>query len=309
MSTADPTLRHVRGWIDRIDAAQLVLLALRTRLAGVAAEQKRRSARPLRDIGREQAVKRRCERIALRLGVHPRAAGVLVDVAIAEAHRAQGLAPDLGQGRAEPGPDIMSPTMDIDSPGHGMHAALLRCFPPPARWAPVLAALPAGLQARWMDRAMARVLAGPCRQGMLDFLHGRRLGVEVADLGLRWVVTFDRGRLCTVAGDAEAVVRGDAADLLALAGRLEDADRLFFQRRLVLTGDTELGLTARNLLDALPWDEIPLGLRVLLNRGARVAREARAAYQDGTRGTRRDADKPRQGIPTDRNPSRNGAHE
>ena len=78
---------------------------------------------------------------------------------------------------------------------------------------------------------------------------------------------------------AEAVVRGTATDLMLLAGRLEDADTLFFQRRLVLTGDVELGLTARNMLDRLPWETVPLGLRIALNRGARFARAARDAHR------------------------------
>jgi predicted lipid carrier protein YhbT len=79
--------------------------------------------------------------------------------------------------------------------------------------------------------------------------------------------------------EAESTVRGGATDLLLLASRLEDADTLFFQRRLQLTGDTELGLAVRNLLDQLPWETIPLGLRIALNRGARFARAARAAYR------------------------------
>ena len=66
--------------------------------------------------------------------------------------------------------------------------------------------------------------------------------------------------------------------VLLLAGRREDADTLFFQRRLVLTGDTELGLTARNVLDRLPWEQVPLALRIAINRGARFADAARAAY-------------------------------
>ncbi len=77
-------------------------------------------------------------------------------------------------------------------------------------------------------------------------------------------------------------MRGSATDLLLLASRLEDADTLFFQRRLELTGDTELGLTARNMLERLPWASIPLGLRIALNRGARFARAARAAHRGAT---------------------------
>ena len=126
---------------------------------------------------------------------------------------------------------------------------------------------------------MAKVLAAPLRDGTLDFMAGRRLGIEVSDLGLRWVVELQGQRLAAVDAAAEATVRGSATDLLLLAGRLEDADTLFFQRRLVLTGDVELGLTARNLLDRLPWESVPLGLRIALNRGARLARAARSAHQ------------------------------
>ena len=106
-----------------------------------------------------------------------------------------------------------------------------------------------------------------------------RLGIEVSDLGLAWVLELDGDRLRAVETQAEASVRGSATDLLLLASRLEDADTLFFQRRLEVTGDTELGLTARNLLDRLPWESVPLGVRILLNRGARLARQARNAHR------------------------------
>ncbi len=126
---------------------------------------------------------------------------------------------------------------------------------------------------------MARVLGPFVRDGTMDFMNGRRIAIEVSDLRLRWVLELREKRLCVVDGEPEASVRGSATDLLLLAGRLEDADTLFFQRALVLTGDTELGLTARNLLERLPWEEIPLGLRIVLNRGARFARVARQAHR------------------------------
>jgi predicted lipid carrier protein YhbT len=125
---------------------------------------------------------------------------------------------------------------------------------------------------------MARALAAPLAAGTLDFLRDRRLGIEVTDLGLQWVLGLHADRLALVPGAAEASVRGSATDLLLLAARQEDADTLFFQRRLVLTGDTELGLAARNVLEGLPWDGVPLGLRIVLDRGARLARAARDAH-------------------------------
>ena len=45
-------------------------------------------------------------------------------------------------------------------------------------------------------------------------------------------------------------ITGRARDFLRLATRLEDADTLFFQRRLKMEGDTELGLYLKNFLDA-----------------------------------------------------------
>ena len=101
----------------------------------------------------------------------------------------------------------------------------------------------------------------------------------MSDLQLCWVLELHDGRLCVGDGVPEASVRGSATDLLLLASRLEDADTLFFQRALELTGDTELGLTARNLLERLPWESVPLGLRIALNRGARLARAAREAHR------------------------------
>lgn len=163
--------------------------------------------------------------------------------------------------------------MDTDS--------ILRLLPPPAHLRAPLRLLPPPIVRQATQRLLERVLAGPFASGVLDDMAGRTLGVEVTDLGLHWVVKVGARRLerVEVEGEAEATVRGSATDLLLLAARLEDADTLFFHRRLQLTGDVELGLAIRNLLDQLPWDSIPLGLRVALNRGARLARAAREAHQ------------------------------
>jgi predicted lipid carrier protein YhbT len=124
-------------------------------------------------------------------------------------------------------------------------------------------------------------LAAPLAAGELEPINGRRLAIEASDLGLRWVVEVETGQIKVLdpALDAEATIRGSATDLLRLAARLEDADTLFFQRALQLTGDVELGLTARNLLDRLPWESVPLALRILLQRTARIAERARLAHR------------------------------
>ncbi len=46
------------------------------------------------------------------------------------------------------------------------------------------------------------------------------------------------------------VIRAETAALLRLARGEDDADRLFFERRLVMEGDTEFALLLKNTLDA-----------------------------------------------------------
>jgi predicted lipid carrier protein YhbT len=171
--------------------------------------------------------------------------------------------------------------VDRDSEPARFPFTLLRLLPPPERLAGPLRMVPEPLLRHGSARIIAQVLAAPLEDGRLDEFAGRRIGVEITDLGLRWVVAIGERRLEALepAAEAEATVRGSATDLLLLASRLEDADTLFFRRRLQLTGDVELGLALRNLLDQLPWDSLPLGLRIALNRGARFARAARAAYR------------------------------
>ena len=272
-------LARLRRAIDGIDHALLLLLAARARLARRAERCKRAAGLPMRDPAREARVHARAQALAVRIGLPATTARRAIGLAIDVACREQGIAFDLDQGGTVTDAGIMAADMDPATESPPRAARLLRLLPPPSRLAPWLRALPPTLQQRLLERAMARVLAAPIADGALDFMRGRRLGIDVTDLDLHWVIELRDGQLTASGTAPEASVRGSATDLLLLASRLEDADTLFFQRRLVLTGDTELGLTARNLLERLPWESVPLGLRIVLNRGARLARDARAAYR------------------------------
>ena len=280
MPERTPGLTPVRLAIDGVDDGLVLLLAARAQLAKLAGRIKRHAGVGGRDAAREQRVRRRAEALATALGVAPGTASSMLDVAIGEACRAQGLAADLDQGANRGSGGMIAAIMQTqDHFAPDAAHSLLRLLPPPHRIAPLLRVVPPSVQKRLLERAMAKVLAAPLGDGTLDFMAGRRLGIEVGDLGLRWVVELQGQRLQVVDAPAEAVVRGTATDLMLLAGRLEDADTLFFQRRLELTGAVELGLTARNMLDRLPWETVPLGLRIALNRGARLARAARDAHR------------------------------
>ncbi|MFP7721311.1 ubiquinone anaerobic biosynthesis accessory factor UbiT [Lysobacter sp. A3-1-A15] len=275
------TLRGLRRAIDVIDDASLVLLATRGQLARVAGRIKTARGLPLRDPAREARVHARARALAQRLGIEPDTARAFRAVAVADACRRQGLRPDLGQCAGAGGPFTMA-VMPGPVEAHPAVRHLLRWLPPPSRLAPVLRRLPAAASHQLLGRALEKVLATPVSNGDFEFMVGRRIGIEVIDLGLRWVIQCDEAGLRAGDGAAEATVRGTATDLLLLASRLEDADTLFFQRRLVLTGDVELGLTARNLLERLPWESVPLGIRIGLNRAARLASAAREAHHGRT---------------------------
>lgn len=275
-------LSRVRHVIDRIDDAMLLLLAGRARLVGHAERCKTDAGLPLRDRLRERQVQERAQALAGRLGLPASTARRAMRLAIEDACRVQGLEPDLDQGEAPADTGMIVGTMHTshdfsETPARLSH--LLRFLPPPARLAPWLRALSPALQRRVLERVITTVLVAPIDAGALDFMRGRRLGVQISDLGLRWVIEFGEAGISVGDGEPEATVRGTATDLLLLASRLEDADTLFFQRRLTLIGDTELGLTVRNLLERLPWETVPLGVRIGLNRGARFARAARAAHR------------------------------
>lgn len=279
------TLAGIRRVIDLVDGASLLLLAARGRLAIEAGRRKRAQGRPILDAPRERRVHERAQRLAAWMGLPGDTAGAAVAVAIADARRRQARMADLDQGMPVPPIGTMADMPDA-TPDSMTDAPFLRLLlaslPPPRRLAPILQAVPAAARDRVVRRACMQVLQAALAGGDLEFMQGRRLGIEVSDLGLRWVVERRGDQLHVDQGEAEASVRGSATDLLLMAARLEDADTLFFQRRLVLTGDVELGLTVRNLLDRLPWDAVPLAVRIGLNRGAKLAEAARQAHRERT---------------------------
>ncbi len=273
-----PPLLAVRRLIDHVDRSLLLLVAARRALVARAAAIKRQAGVPLRDDAREARVQAQARRWARRLGIAEPTAQALAALLIDDACRLQGIDPTLRSS---------SMSLIALAPPHASAApriaapSWLRWLPPPARLAPLLRRVPDPLLCRLLDELFRRALAAPLAAGLLQPLERRRVGIAVSDLGLGWTVVPQAGRIAVEAGlaQAESIVHGSATDLLLLASRLEDADTLFFQRRLKLTGDIELGLTARNLLDQMPWEQVPLAARIVLHRVARFAGTARQAWR------------------------------
>ena len=101
--------------------------------------------------------------------------------------------------------------------------------------------------------------------GELEFLENRWLKVEVRDLELSWFITLRQGKLqISESAIADVTFSGDTNDLILIAARKEDPDTLFFQRRLAIEGDTELGLYVKNLMDSIDLESMPAPLRISL---------------------------------------------
>lgn len=126
-------------------------------------------------------------------------------------------------------------------------------FRPPKFLAEVGPKLP---QRPWSDALCASLeLARFTKQINADFsfLEGRTLRILIEDLGARATLRYVNGHFRPAAADIEADVsfRAASADFLKLLRRTEDPDTLFFQRKLRIEGDTELGLHLKNLLDSI----------------------------------------------------------
>lgn len=101
--------------------------------------------------------------------------------------------------------------------------------------------------------AGANLAFGAAPPQVLAPLFGKVVRIRVTDAGLSFDLRVTPRGFVACRGTAVPVVviSAGARDFLRLARREADPDTLFFDRRLSIEGDTELGLLLKNTLDAL----------------------------------------------------------
>ncbi|SOB78018.1 SCP-2 sterol transfer family protein [Marinobacter sp. LV10R510-11A] len=104
------------------------------------------------------------------------------------------------------------------------------------------------------EAPLNRIFAEAIAEGEFDDFEDRRIRLEVNGGHPGITFGFWAGRLRVLDGPGEATIRGSLSAFKTLSARQQDPDQLFFQRRLMIEGDTELGLALKNLLDSLEWD-------------------------------------------------------
>jgi len=125
------------------------------------------------------------------------------------------------------------------------------------------------------ERVLNLMFAEQLADGDLDFLSDRVVTVQIDDMDLRFSLTLAENKLRVLRAtrDGDLQISGTAYAFLQLATRTEDTDTLFFRRHLNTTGDTELGLYVKNLLDSMDLAAMPLqpALDKCLRLGLRTA--------------------------------------
>lgn len=110
-----------------------------------------------------------------------------------------------------------------------------------------------------LSTILNQVLRNERHEGELDFLEGRVVQIKVSDAGLSYSLTLKHDAIAE-AGDraVELTIIGTVYDYLLLISGREDPDTLFFQRHLVMDGDTGLGVYLKNMLAAIEMEQLPL---------------------------------------------------
>ena len=115
---------------------------------------------------------------------------------------------------------------------------------------------PDALHARAISRLWNLLMRSqPCRDRLAE-LEGKRVAITLTDTGSQWAFRIRDGRIHALAARAgwDVRIRGPARSLIRLGLGREEADTLFFNRRIIMEGETATGVHLKNFLDTLEFD-------------------------------------------------------
>ncbi len=92
----------------------------------------------------------------------------------------------------------------------------------------------------------------------MSLFSGRKFEINVLDAGfkVRFTANDERFSDTPYSGEADLRLSANSIDFMRMILREEDPDTLFFNRKLHIEGDTELGLITKNLLDSVEWPTV-----------------------------------------------------
>ena len=131
--------------------------------------------------------------------------------------------------------------------------------------------LPEIIAPTWVSRIVAHLPGRPPRLALVLALNtmlkkgllpadmslfaGRKFEIDVLDAGIKVRFGADDQKFLDqdYEGAPDLRLAANSIDFLRMMMREEDPDTLFFNRKLRIEGDTELGLITKNLLDSVDW--------------------------------------------------------
>lgn len=123
----------------------------------------------------------------------------------------------------------------------------------PPRLGKLLARLPSAPSSFLFVNVLNMALSKHLPADVKASLASKKIRIKVLDAQLSFNFKWNSNyfRALQHLGGADLTISATAYDFFLLARRLEDPDALFFSRRLIMEGDTELGLLVKNALDAI----------------------------------------------------------
>lgn len=126
----------------------------------------------------------------------------------------------------------------------------------PALLALPLRIIPLPIHTKLLVTSLNRIFHEDLKSGELNFMRGKVIHISIDDAKIEFHFSIKNNRLIVVdrKQPADLFLNGSLYDYILLASRSEDTDTLFFNRRLHMQGDTELGLYVKNFLDGMDMD-------------------------------------------------------
>jgi predicted lipid carrier protein YhbT len=140
------------------------------------------------------------------------------------------------------------------------------------------------IQKRIGEKVLQTLMAESVEMGDFDCLKNRWLQININDAELNFFLSFHENHLILAQDikQADVIFSGNAKEFVLLASRHEDPDTLFFQRRLTIEGDTELGLEIKNNIDGIDFEQWPQWLNQIIQKIAFLVAEEDSLIHEET---------------------------
>ncbi len=138
----------------------------------------------------------------------------------------------------------------------------------PLNWAPKQT------QQYMLTTLLSHVLKSNLQDEELAFLQNSWLHVDIKDVPFCFYLSVSSSNKLVIRKqletEADVCFSGDSQSMLQLMSRNIDPDTLFFQRKLLVTGDTELGLEIKNFLDDMDLQHLPAFVHTALQKYSKL---------------------------------------